>query len=113
MAHSAVILTEGDVENPVQGVLDAPVAANGLGQDGRIVIAAGEEVTDLRAVEKTDEALGDVRRHGPDTCSIPMTHAGIDALRIGRPDRPDHFALYRSCGAIRVYDPTRHPASFA
>src|SRR4051812_1074643 len=31
----------------MQGVLDAPVAANGLGQDGRIVAAAGEEVADL------------------------------------------------------------------
>jgi hypothetical protein len=47
MAHPAVILTEGDVENPMQAVLDAPVAADGLGQDGRIVVAAGEEVADL------------------------------------------------------------------
>ena len=47
MAHPAVILTKGDVENPMQGVLDTPVAADGLGQDGRIVVAAGEEVTDL------------------------------------------------------------------
>src|SRR4051812_20621417 len=47
MAHPAVILTEGDVENPVQGVLDAPVPADGSGQDGRIIVAAGEEVADL------------------------------------------------------------------
>src|SRR3954463_14605777 len=47
MAHPAVILTEGDVENPVQGVLDTPVAADGPGQDGRIIVAAGEEVADL------------------------------------------------------------------
>src|SRR3954452_40762 len=47
MAHPAVILPEGDIENPMQGVLDTPVAANGLGQDGRIVAAAGEEVADL------------------------------------------------------------------
>src|SRR3954465_1934360 len=31
----------------MQSVLDTPVAANGLGQDGRIVVAAGEEVADL------------------------------------------------------------------
>ena len=31
----------------MQAVLDAPVAADGLGQDGRIVVAAGEEVADL------------------------------------------------------------------
>ena len=47
MAHPAVIFPEADVENPMQGVLDAPVQADGLGQDGRIVVAAGEEVADL------------------------------------------------------------------
>ena len=47
MAHPAVILTETDVENPMQSVLDAPVAADSPGQDGRIVVAAGEEVADL------------------------------------------------------------------
>src|SRR5215208_2078344 len=47
VAHPAVILTEGDVENPMQGVLDAPVPADGLDQDGGIVAAAGEEVADL------------------------------------------------------------------
>ena len=41
MAHSAIIFSEGDIENPMQAVLDAPVAADGLGQDGRIVVAAG------------------------------------------------------------------------
>src|SRR3954470_6915416 len=40
MAHPAVILTEGDVENPVQGVLDTPVPADGWRQNGRIVVAA-------------------------------------------------------------------------
>src|SRR3954465_9926325 len=47
VAHPAVILTEADVENPMQSVLDTPVAADGLGQDGRIVVAAGEEVADF------------------------------------------------------------------
>src|SRR4051812_27110955 len=31
----------------MQAVLDAPVATDGLGQDGRIVLAAGKEVADL------------------------------------------------------------------
>src|ERR1051325_3819158 len=47
MAHPAVILTEADVEHPMQGVLDAPVPADGPGQDGRIIVAAGEEIADL------------------------------------------------------------------
>src|SRR5690349_24969856 len=47
MAHPAVILPEGDVENPMQGVLDAPVAADGPSQDGRLIVAAGEEIAHL------------------------------------------------------------------
>src|SRR3712207_867520 len=47
VAHATVVLAEGDVENPMQGVLDAPVPADGLDQDGGIVAAAGEEVADL------------------------------------------------------------------
>src|SRR3954464_15783571 len=47
MAHPAVILTEGDIENPMQGVLDSPVPADGSRQNGRIFVAAGEKVADL------------------------------------------------------------------
>src|SRR5919202_4556656 len=47
VAHPAVILTEGDVEHPMQGVLDAPVPADGSDQDGGIIAAADEEVTGL------------------------------------------------------------------
>src|SRR6476646_865756 len=47
MAHPAVIFPEADIENPMQAVLDAPVPADGLGQHGRIILAAGEEVADL------------------------------------------------------------------
>src|SRR3712207_551740 len=47
IAHTTVVLAEGDVEDPVQRVLDAPVAADGLDQDGGSVAAAGEEVADL------------------------------------------------------------------
>src|SRR3712207_9124963 len=43
VAHPAVILAEGDVENPMQGVLDAPVPADGSDQDGGIVAAARSE----------------------------------------------------------------------
>src|SRR3712207_6449730 len=47
VAHAAVVLAEGDVEDPVQRVLDAPVAADGPDQDGGNVAAAGEEVAGL------------------------------------------------------------------
>jgi hypothetical protein len=41
VANPAVILSEGNVENPVQAVFDAPVLANGLGQHLRRVSATG------------------------------------------------------------------------
>src|SRR3954465_1732524 len=47
MAHPAVLLTETDIENPMQSVLDGPVPADGSTQDGRIVVTAGKEVADL------------------------------------------------------------------
>src|SRR3954451_23901588 len=47
VAHATVVLAEGDVEHPMQGVFDAPVPADGLDQDGGIVAAAVEEVADL------------------------------------------------------------------
>src|SRR4051812_11909664 len=47
IAHATVVLTEGDIEDPVQRVLDAPVPADGFDQDGGIIAAAREEVADL------------------------------------------------------------------
>ena len=44
MAHPVIILTGTYVENPMQGVLDTPVPADGSTQDSRIIVAAGEEV---------------------------------------------------------------------
>src|ERR687886_1627274 len=70
VAHAAVVLTEGDVEHPVQRVLDRPMHADSLARDGRTVGTAREEVADLaldlggRAVEAAD-ALD--REHGAST----------------------------------------------
>src|SRR3954462_8876845 len=47
VAHAAVVLAEGDVEHPAERVLDAPMPADGPGQDGGIVAAAGDEVAEL------------------------------------------------------------------
>src|SRR4051812_10742000 len=47
VAHAAVVLAEGDVEHPMQCVLDAPVPADGLDQDGGIIATTREEVADL------------------------------------------------------------------
>src|SRR5215211_2924427 len=47
VAHAAVILTEGDVQHPMQRVLNTPMSADRPDQDGRSVAAAREEVADL------------------------------------------------------------------
>src|SRR3954469_7597554 len=47
VAHAAVILTEGDVQHPMQRVLNTPVPADCSDQDGRSVAAACQEVADL------------------------------------------------------------------
>src|SRR3712207_940754 len=39
VAHAAVVFAEGDVEHPVQRVLDVPVRADRLTEGGRIVPA--------------------------------------------------------------------------
>src|SRR3954447_23657198 len=43
VAHATVVLAEGDVEHPMQGVFDAPVPADGLDQDGGIIAATAEQ----------------------------------------------------------------------
>src|ERR671939_1869498 len=47
VAHPAVVLAEGDVEDPVQSVLHAPMPPDRPRQSDGIVAAAGEEVADL------------------------------------------------------------------
>src|SRR3954466_14393862 len=47
VAHAAVILAEGDVQHPMQRVLNAPVPADRPDQDSGIIGAAPQEVADL------------------------------------------------------------------
>src|SRR5947209_19889514 len=47
VAHPAVILTDGDVQHPMQRVLNPPMPADRPDQDGRGVAAACQEGTEL------------------------------------------------------------------
>src|SRR3712207_2912112 len=47
VAHAAVVLPEGNVEDPMQGILDRPVLADGSTEDNRIVTTARQKVADL------------------------------------------------------------------
>src|SRR3954453_23154703 len=46
VAHAAVILPEGDVQHPMQRVLNTPVPADCPDQDSGIIVAAREKVAD-------------------------------------------------------------------
>src|SRR4051794_41163638 len=47
VAHPAVILAEGDVQHPMQRVLNTPVPADRPDQDSGIIVAPCQEVADL------------------------------------------------------------------
>src|SRR3954463_3326057 len=47
VAHAAVIFAEGDVQHPMQRVLNAPMSADRPDQDGGIIVAACQEGADL------------------------------------------------------------------
>src|SRR5215212_6180412 len=81
VAHATVVLAEGDVEDPVQRVLDAPVPADGFDQDGGIVAAAGEEeVADLGL---DLAAAGDAadRLHRQHRAQLGPATQGLETLR--------------------------------
>lgn len=57
--HPAVIFLEGDVENPVQAILNLPMPADRCCQDLRVLGAAGQEVANVgfdltRPIDLTD-----------------------------------------------------------
>src|SRR3954468_23739638 len=45
---AAVILTEGDIQDPMEPIFDGPVPADCLGQDLGVITAAGQKIADLR-----------------------------------------------------------------
>src|SRR3954451_3508343 len=47
VAHTAIVLAEGDVEHPVQSVLDRPMRADRFAENGRIIATARQEIADL------------------------------------------------------------------
>ena len=57
-AHAALILAQGDIEHPVQGVFDAPVAADGAGQFRGVRRKAAQIVATLARDVVADLALG-------------------------------------------------------
>src|SRR5215218_126578 len=63
---AAVILPEGDIQDPMEPIFDGPMPADCLGQDLGIIAAAGQEIADLRfdLAGAVDTADGFHRQHG-------------------------------------------------
>src|SRR3954471_3686015 len=63
---AAVILPEGDIQDPMEPIFDGPVPADGLDQDLGVIAAAGQEIADLRfdRAGAVDPADGFHRQHG-------------------------------------------------
>src|SRR4051794_24096321 len=63
---AAVILAEGDIEDPMEPIFDGPMPADCLDQDLGVVAAAGQEIADLRfdLAGAIDTADGFHRQHG-------------------------------------------------
>src|SRR3954469_2276732 len=64
--HAAVILTEGDIQDPMEPIFDRPMLADCLDQDLGVIAAAGQEIADLRfnRAGAADPADGFHRQHG-------------------------------------------------
>src|SRR3954466_11936006 len=63
---AAVILTEGDIQDPMEPIFYGPMPADCLDQDLGVVAAAGQEIADLRfdLAGAVDTADGFHRQHG-------------------------------------------------
>src|SRR3954470_8651920 len=48
VADAAVILTEGDIQDPMEPIFYGPMLADCMDQDLGVVAAAGQEIADLR-----------------------------------------------------------------
>ena len=73
LAETGLVVGEGDVEHPVQAVLDGPVLADGFGGVGRGEGAGGDEVAGLGAggAAAFDAGLGAEQAGGAGRRSSP------------------------------------------
>src|SRR5215211_1573568 len=110
VAHAAVILAEGDVQHPMQCVLNTPMPADRLDQDGRSVAAAREEVADLGlalagAVDAPD------RLHRQNRAQVGPAVQGLEVLD-GRShkDAPTDQATVALVKGVDHWSPLASPA---
>src|SRR3954468_11998854 len=110
VAHPAVILTEADVQHPMQRVLNTPVPADCSDQDGGIIVAACQEIADLGldlagAVDAPDRLDCENRTH------VRPAVQGLEVLdRRGHEDAPADQATVALVKGIEHWSPPATPA---
>src|SRR5918993_2985429 len=110
VAHAAVILAEGDVQHPMQRVLNTPVPADRPDQDGRGVAAACQEGADFGAdlagaVDAPDGLDGQTRTQ------VRPAVQGLEILdRRGHEDAPANQAAVTLVKGVEHWLPLASPA---
>src|SRR5436853_628024 len=110
VAHPAVIFAEGDVQHPMQRVLNTPVPADRPDQDGGIIVATCQEVADLGldpagAVDAPDCLDGQNRTQ------VRPALQGLEILdRRGHEDAPTDQATVPLVKVIEHGSPLASPA---
>src|SRR5215210_7960975 len=110
VAHAAVILTEGDVQHPMQRVLNPPVPADCSDQDGRSVAAACQEVADL-GLDRAGAVDAPDRLDCENRTQVRPALQGLEILdRRGHEDAPADQAAVALVKGVDHWSPPASPA---
>src|SRR3954451_6979536 len=110
VAHPAVILAEGDVQHPMQRVLNTPVPADCSDQDGRSVAAACQEVADL-GLDRAGAVDAPDRLHRQNRAQVGPAVQGLEVLdRRGHEDAPANQATVALVKGVEHWPPLASPA---
>src|SRR3954452_17879771 len=110
VAHAAVILPEGDVQHPMQRVLNTPVPADCPDQDGGIIVAACQEVADL-GLDRAGVVDAPDRLDGQNRTQVRPAVQGLEVLdRRGHEDAPTDQATVALVKGVEHWSPLASPA---
>src|SRR3954454_8924162 len=110
VAHAAVILAEGDVQHPMQRVLNTPVPADRPDQDSGIIIAACQEVADL-GLDRAGAVDAPDRLHRQNRPQVRPAVQGLEVLdRRGHEDAPTDQATVALVKGVEHWSPLASPA---
>src|SRR5689334_3393066 len=110
VAHAAVIFAEGDVQHPMQRVLNAPMSADRPNQDSGIIVAACEEVADL-GLDPAGAVDAPDRLDGQNRPQVRPAVQGREVLdRRGHEDAPTDQATVPLVKGVEHGSPLASPA---